>query len=435
MTRDSGTAPSLHLERGQLRIERWPPELAIPFGLRADGDRLTGPARMRPRARLALQDADIPFADTTRIRSGGFDPDDLPPPSLDVDPLLTAHALADNRGLVQGLAEERRFGLVEDLIRGWGRMALVLTPDSAAAPRWRQHADAAGLGRAVRVAPVGTRDAVALARTFDLLVVEAADLMPAAQLLPVLDGSPALGRLGFLDGLDTALAERLAPGLGSVLHCCDRAADRTCHEVRVPLPAAARDAYDRAWHTFFAAFDRFAAQRPDAGFGAFVDRARNEPAWRPALQAWHRANQIAGWHDNKLELVGDLTAHHAEQRTLVFTPTRQAAYELAHAFLLPAVTAEIPAAERRQLVDGFVAGDLPVLVGPRLLDLGVPEGAADVAILAGGGFGAWQRDARASRVRTGGEIVEVTTLDTVEVGRAHRWRARARPSSTAGHDR
>lgn len=423
-------APILRLERGEFSIEHWPAELRVPFGLRRRGDRLIGPARMRARGRLTLQDAGVLFVDKTGIRPGAGGLDE-PSDPFGGGVLLTALALADNRGLVQGLAEERRYELVDELVRGWRRNGLVLTRDSAASIRWRERMAAAGLARAVVVESIGTRDVMAAVRAFDLLVVDGVEHVPRTRLLAVLDGSPALGRLGFLDRLDTRLAEQLAPGLGSVLHCSERVMERAHRELRVPLPDDVREAYDKAWHTFFSAFDRFSYRRPDAGFGAFIAEARREPGWRPALTAWHRANQIAGWHENKLELIGDLASEYGDRRLLVFTPTRQAAYDLAQAFLLPAVTAEIPLHERRDLIAGFAAGDYPALVGPRLLDLGVSEGAADVAIVAGGTAGASQRGARASRVRSGGEIVQLASLDTVEVGRAQRWRTddRAAPDT------
>jgi hypothetical protein len=63
----------------------------------------------------------------------------------------------------------------------------------------------------------------------------------------------------------------------------------------------------------------------------------------------------------------------------------------------------------------------PHLVGPRLLDLGVPEATAAVGIVVGGGFGPHQRLAQQRRVRQGGVVYELVAADTAEVGRARRF--------------
>jgi superfamily II DNA or RNA helicase len=177
----------------------------------------------------------------------------------------------------------------------------------------------------------------------------------------------------------------------------------------------------------------FVAAQPNGGFGTFVQQARGDPQQRPGLFAWHRALQLASWNRNKADAVAELLARHRNERVLVFTPDRRSTYELARTHLIAPVTAELPRRERQATLAAFAAGRLRTLAGPRLLDLGVPEGCADVGILVGGGYGRDQHDARCRRVAATGVVFELIALDTVEVGRAHRFGRSIAAATAVGH--
>ncbi len=415
------TRPGTRLtcRNGRLSVHGWPAQQRAPFGLLDLGTHHEGPARLRWRVRQALEAAGCAYRDETPVPAAP-----LPCPSRwdvtdpFVGPALLAFGVAGHRGIVAGLPDASRARLAAALCARFAGEALVLAPDSAAAHRWQRQ-----LPAGARAIAAGAPEVHWLGARHDLLVVDAPEAMPWPVLARALDASAALARVGLVARTDWRLAERLAPGLGPVLHVIDEPAPPVCHELRVPLPPAAAAAYADAFCTFLAAFDRFAAARPKAGFGTFVAQARGDPQQRPALSAWHAAIRLAAWHEHKAAVVGELLARHRRDRLLVFTPDRAAAYELAREHLIAAVTAELPRAERNALLDGFANGALRALAGPRLLDHGAEEGSADVAILVGGGFGAAQRRARCRRVAGNGVVYELVSLDTVEVGRARRWRA------------
>jgi hypothetical protein len=122
------------------------------------------------------------------------------------------------------------------------------------------------------------------------------------------------------------------------------------------------------------AYDRFTALRPGAGFGTFVHEARAAPAWRPALLAWHRARRVAAWNAAKVQACRNCCSGIAAPRCWRHAD-RGSAYALAREHLVAPVTAELPRAERAALLAAFASGTQKVLVGPRLLDLGVTPGA------------------------------------------------------------
>ncbi len=401
---------------------------------------LVGPARLRWRLRAALQDAGIAYQDTLGTGAIGSALDDVPRPAngaTNWPGALLALRQAGYRGLVQGLGDTARLQLVGDLARALAQTALVAVADSAVEYRWQQAARAAGLAGVVTAARITSlaADMHWLGARHDLLVIDTPEQMPHGALAQACDASAALARVGLIQRIDSQSASRWASGIGALLASVERGPTASHSELRMPLPAALRASYEAAWHTFLAAFDRFATARPDAGFGTFVQQARSDPTQRPALRAWHEAVRLVAWHEHKAAMVAELLQRHRAQRTLVFTPDRRAAYELASRHLIPAITAEVPRAERQVMLDAFHQGSLPALAGPRLLDLGIAEGTADVAILVGGGYGRDQRDARVRRVRRDGMVYELTTLDSLEVSRAQRWRTRDAAASGAVHDR
>src|SRR5690606_15974462 len=333
---------------------------------------------------------------------------------------LAAFAGLGGRGVAVGLPEDERHELTIAAIR-WARAAaLVVVRDSSAVRGWRE-----ALARCVRVSEVAT--AAEAARTMhwracrhDLLVVDSPEQVPRAALVGIVDGSAACRRLGLVDDGGAAPLLDLSAMFGSVFTVVASAQRVRRVAMRVSLTAEERAEYDRAFDVFLCAYDRFAAARPGAGFATFVKEARADPRQRESLLAWHRARRIAWWNTGKSELVGALLARHRGARVLVFTPDRASAYELAREHLIAAVTAELPRREREGLLADFEAGRLRALAGPRMLELGVHEGAADVGILVAGGFGGVQRLARERRVAHGGIVYDLATDGPTEVGRLGR---------------
>ncbi len=419
---DVASMPRLDLVGGELSVRGWPPTEPPPFGLRTCGAELRGPARLRTAARRALELSGLPFHDC-------FEPPTLPP--LPAPALLRTEAsllanwrLSGHQGLAAGFDQDGRRHLAHGALADRPHRALLVVVDTGAVHVWQTELRDTMQAERVTITTVAAaaRMIRTLATCHDVLLVDTPELMPWPTLEAVLDGSPAGSRLGFVGRPDARGLLRWSPGLGPLLGVVLGSAPPPTLELRVPMPARTAEAHAEAWHTFLTAYDRFAALQPNVGFGTFVQQARNSEVQRPALLAWHAALRLASWHAHKATLVGDLLQRHRGERILVFTPDRQSAYELARTHLITPITAELPRAERQAAVDAFLAGTLKVLAGPRLLDLGVPEGLADVGILLGGGFGQDQRAVRRRRISPHGLIYELVSIDTVEVGRAHRWR-------------
>ncbi|HEX5051466.1 MAG TPA: helicase-related protein [Planctomycetota bacterium] len=428
---------TLDLCAGVLRVCHWPSALRPPFGLVPAGAELRGPARLRAAVRRTLQQSGAAFDD--RVTPPPLAPETVPRPPQPAPTVLHAWLANDRRGIACGLPETTRLDLVMAAVHTTRQQALVVVRDSGAESMWLRVFGSHGVRRggeevcAVATAADAARTMHWRARRHDLLVVDRPEQMPHTTLEAVLDGSAASSRLGFVDRPDARLLLRWAAGLGPVVGVAHAGPGPHRLELVLPLPAHDRITYDAAWHTFLGAFDAFAATRPQAGFGTFVQQARRDERQRPALLAWHRALHVASWNEAKAAATAELLQRHRQQRVLVFTPSRESAYQLACTHLIAPVTAELPRRERQQALAAFCAGRLRALVGPRLLDLGVPEGTADVGVLVGGGYGRNQHDARCRRVGRSGLVYQLVALDTVEVGRAHRF-GRSAAGATAVAD-
>jgi hypothetical protein len=411
--------------RGALLVHGWPGDLQPPSGtqlLPADGalPTLRAPLGLRGRLRQQLLTAGHSFADA--LRPEPLATDHLPPCPDPPPPALRTWLLHGGRGIAIGLPEGERIDLLVAAQHHTRTGALVVCRDTGALPvldrqlreRCPHPIHAVVTAHGALQLPPGQQ------RGRDLLVLDRPELLPAGQLAPLLACTPCAHTLALLDGADHPDLLAWTGSIGPLLELRRRAEGGTRIELHLPLLREERQQHDAAWHTFLRGYDAYRTLRRDAGFGTFVQQARTDAALRPSLLAWHQARRIAGWNTNKALAVAELLARHRRDRVLVFTPDRASAYQLAQRHLIAPITAELPRAERDQLLQDFAAGRLLCLAGPRLLDLGVPEHSVAVGIVIGGGYGPRQRLAQQRRISASGVVYELVAEHTAEVGRAHR---------------
>lgn len=117
-----------------------------------------------------------------------------------------------------------------------------------------------------------------------------------------------------------------------------------------------------------------------------VMRSGNDPRAREALLAKQEAREIMMNAQNKLEELQQIFQRHEEDRLIVFTAHTDLVYRLSSRFLLPAITNETSASERRQILRRFRNGEYNRVVTANVLDEGVDVPDANVAVvLAGSG--------------------------------------------------
>ncbi|RJT03409.1 DEAD/DEAH box helicase family protein [Halococcus sp. IIIV-5B] len=199
--------------------------------------------------------------------------------------------------------------------------------------------------------------------------------------------------------------------------------------VEVSLTDAERAAYDEHREIFTNYLARSNLDmRSGSDYRKLVMRSGNDPKARAALLANQRAREVMMNAAAKVETLADLLDRHREDRVIVFTAHNDLVYRLSERFLLPAITHQTGAAERRQVLENFRDGTYSRVVTANVLDEGVDVPDANVAVVLSGSGSEREFTQRLGRVlrpkADGGRalLYEVVTEETAEERVAERRR-------------
>ncbi len=199
--------------------------------------------------------------------------------------------------------------------------------------------------------------------------------------------------------------------------------------LRVDLTLAERARYD-ADHATYINFVRQRELPRRYGPGWLMELMRlssSDAQARRAFLARQRLLRLLASCEGKFALLDELLREYVTERILVFTEQNAMAYEVARRHLIPAITHETSAAERKQILDGFQEGRYRVVVTSRVLNEGIDVPEAKVAIVLGGTSGAREYIQRLGRVLRKIEnkeaiLFEVIARKTLEESRSQRRR-------------
>ena len=88
--------------------------------------------------------------------------------------------------------------------------------------------------------------------------------------------------------------------------------------------------------------------------------------------------------DNKRRQLGRILDRHREDRLIVFTAHTELVYDLSERFLIPAITNETGAGERREILQRFREGEYSRIITANVLDEGVDVPDANVGVVLSG---------------------------------------------------
>jgi superfamily II DNA or RNA helicase len=168
--------------------------------------------------------------------------------------------------------------------------------------------------------------------------------------------------------------------------------------------------------------------RSGSDYREIVKRSGNDPRAREALLAKQRAREVMMNAERKVEELAGILDRHRDDRVIVFTAYTDLVYRLSERFLIPAITHETSAAERREILERFREGTYSRVVTANVLDEGVDVPDANVAVvLAGSGSERefTQRLGRILRPKADGSralLYELVTEETAEERVARRRR-------------
>jgi superfamily II DNA or RNA helicase len=208
-------------------------------------------------------------------------------------------------------------------------------------------------------------------------------------------------------------------------------AEYRTQRIRVDLTPEERAAYDAAY-AIYTGYVREAGLRERYGPGwwdAFTRRSAHEAQARRAKVAELKLKQIVHQARGKLEALDHLLREHRDQPMLVFTAHNRFAYEISRRHLMPVITHQTKAAERKAILDQFRAGRYRAVVTTNVLNEGVDVPEAKIAVILGGSASAReyvQRLGRVLRKRGNAQamLYEVIARNTVDEGIAQRRRLR-----------
>lgn len=214
-------------------------------------------------------------------------------------------------------------------------------------------------------------------------------------------------------------------------------AEYRTERIHVDLTAEERARYD-ADHAIYVQFIR---ERTLYRFGPrwwaeFMRLSSLDEQARNAMLAHQRLSRLLAGAANKLDALDRLLREHAHEHILIFTESNDVVYHLSRRHLIPALTHETKAAERKAILERFQAGDYPVLATSRVLNEGIDVPEAKVAIVLGGSAGTREYVQRLGRILRKVEnreavLYEIIVRNTLDTGRARRRRPKQPKPETA----
>ena len=170
--------------------------------------------------------------------------------------------------------------------------------------------------------------------------------------------------------------------------------------LRIDLNEAERAAYDTAYAAY-TGYVREAGLRERHGgdwWEAFTRRSAFEREARRAKVAELKLKEIVHQAQAKLTILDRLLREHADQPMLIFTTHNRFAYQIARHYLIPAITHQTKAAERKEILEGFQAGRYRAIVTSKVLNEGIDVPEAKVAVVLGGSASAREYVQRLGRI-------------------------------------
>ncbi|WP_328821220.1 DEAD/DEAH box helicase family protein [Natronorubrum halalkaliphilum] len=201
----------------------------------------------------------------------------------------------------------------------------------------------------------------------------------------------------------------------------DHLATYDLKRLEVALTPAEREAYERNQETFTDYLARSNIRmQSGSDYQELVKRSGNDPEARKALLARQRAREIMLGSDAKLEALEEILDDHRGERTIVFTAHNDLAYDVSERFLIPTITHQTGAAERREILERFREGTYTRIATSNVLDEGVDVPDASVAVVLSGSGSEREFTQRLGRIlrpktdRSRAVLYEVLSKDTGE---------------------
>ena len=150
---------------------------------------------------------------------------------------------------------------------------------------------------------------------------------------------------------------------------------------------------------------------------------------REALLAARRRREIQASAERKGATLESLLKSHWQDRTIVFTKSVEEVYALSERFLVPGITYETSAKERKEILDRFREGRYRAIIASDVLNEGVDVPEANVAVILAGSASHREYVQRLGRVLRPREGKRAVLYELVTEGTGEEAASRRRSSS------
>jgi len=165
----------------------------------------------------------------------------------------------------------------------------------------------------------------------------------------------------------------------------DFLADYTTQKIFVQLTEDEQARYEAARQRYRQfVMDRGISMSGPRGWQNFIfEASRSKEGWE-AYQAHRESKRLERAAGGKIEKLGELLIQHARDRIIVFTADNATVYQIARQFLVPAITHQTKAKERKLILERLNSGEYTVVVTSQVLNEGVDVPSANVGVVLSG---------------------------------------------------
>lgn len=209
----------------------------------------------------------------------------------------------------------------------------------------------------------------------------------------------------------------------------EQLAEYRTERIRIDLTPEERVQYD-ADFAIYADFFRSRNLRQTHGpnwLNELMRLSAFDPGARRALLARKRILHLLSNAEEKKRMLDHLLREYSHEQILIFNESNAVVYDIARRHLIPALTGETKAAERKHILEAFQAGKYKAIVTSKVLNEGIDVPEAKVAIVLAGTANTREYIQRLGRVlRKAGNrqavLFEVIARDTIEESQSQRRR-------------
>jgi len=198
--------------------------------------------------------------------------------------------------------------------------------------------------------------------------------------------------------------------------------------IMVTLTDAESERYKECAALYFGFLRKTGIKPFGSGWGEFLKMSGYDKDARQALLAKHEMKRIVVDSQRKLEVLDSLLKQHFADKIIIFTEQNDLVYRISREFLIPVITYQTKARERKWILDGFKGDTFRAIVTSKVLNEGIDVPSAKIAIVLSGSASPREHVQRLGRVlrkgksRTRAILYEVVTSATSETNVSSRRR-------------